>query len=363
MDVPSVDLKEEISLIEQPLEHIIETPVEPVNPTKTDIPLQPPVQPVISMEDSIIVTCKEPEPELEPEVESSLNPDLSKEFVPVTETEINPAKIPEETIGNQVSHPLEEKLEPEPEPKIEVNRDLELCDQDTSGESDLECPQPNLVLPEEEDPEVEPALSVENSGESQDDQDLTILSHPGDNLLPTLPLSTLDDSHSSKRVPRKRKRERFGHNRESPRVSNNDNLTAVEIPPREDNLDVNACSPREIENPSNPKPEVQHVGFFHGVVQFVLFTMVGFVVRLHHTALNALVLRYHVAFTILYIYAFPFIVSPLNAATNSAPSIIFYAFLIWFFLNKGMVPVGSGSPPAVNFRLLFPLFFVFEAGM
>ena len=94
---------------------------------------------------------------------------------------------------------------------------------------------------------------------------------------------------------------------------------------------------------------------------YALFTiMVNFLFKLHHSALSMLT-KNNVAFTVSYIYAFPFIVSSLTDDTTSAPSIIWYTFLIWFFANhRGQN--SSGTPPSLNIRLLLPLLFVFEGG-
>lgn len=82
--------------------------------------------------------------------------------------------------------------------------------------------------------------------------------------------------------------------------------------------------------------------------------------QIHQSALNVLK-KNHVAFTVTYIYAFPFIVSFLTDDSTSAPSIIWYSFLVWFFVNRGQ-PQSCSSPTSLNIRLLLPLLFVFEGG-
>lgn len=103
----------------------------------------------------------------------------------------------------------------------------------------------------------------------------------------------------------------------------------------------------------------------------------GLFLHMHRAAWQVLGRR-HVAFTIAYIYAFPFLVTALTDETTSAASIIWYSFLVWFFVHKGTLlppaaPSSSASSssssvsdggeggPTLNVRLLLPLLFVFEA--
>mmetsp|Transcript_125096 Transcript_125096/g.186872 ORF Transcript_125096/g.186872 Transcript_125096/m.186872 type:complete len:388 (-) Transcript_125096:49-1212(-) len=90
----------------------------------------------------------------------------------------------------------------------------------------------------------------------------------------------------------------------------------------------------------------------------LFLTMVNLMFQLHHSALSMLS-KNSVAFTVFYIYAFPFIVSSLTDDASSAASIIWYAFLVWFFVNRGQSP-SDGNVPSLNIRLLLPLLFVFE---
>ena len=77
----------------------------------------------------------------------------------------------------------------------------------------------------------------------------------------------------------------------------------------------------------------------------------AFILGLHQSAFAAISVG-QVWITIFFIYWFPYIIQLMSLTTSLSPSVLWYTFLGWFFMN--------GTP--MSLRLLLPLLFVFEAG-
>ena len=73
------------------------------------------------------------------------------------------------------------------------------------------------------------------------------------------------------------------------------------------------------------------------------------ILDIHNSAWSALTFH-HVAITVAYIYAYPFIVTSISDASLAAP-FIWYIFLAWFFVNKHL-----------NFAVFLPLVVIFDGG-
>ena len=144
------------------------------------------------------------------------------------------------------------------------------------------------------------------------------------------------------------------------------NTPSVELITPDDALEEASYEDTETTSEIEQDPEAEGENGFEGESKkwepfkltkpALTFFLLRIVFELHHSALNAIRIRHHILFTILYIYMFPFIFAD---AIRSAASITWILFLIWF-LFKGTTDDRANDTMA-NFRLLAPLCFVFES--
>lgn len=88
---------------------------------------------------------------------------------------------------------------------------------------------------------------------------------------------------------------------------------------------------------------------------------ISLMVRMHKHAYLAL-LDYNISLSVAYIYAFPYVVSPLLEVTEWLPAILWYIFLGWFLFSKTASTLSNGASSLLSLRVLLPLLFVLEGG-
>ena len=272
----------------------------------------------------------------------------------------------EETIVPTVSEnknlvKVEEKEDVVDEKPIDVenNEDIvqEIPDNDLTTE---EIPSPSI---EKEDEEI-----IEDAVVSDLDNDT-----PTDDLSETTPVDDETKDFTGELIDEIKELEEKDVSRELPLDDNSmSDSTVQDTSSNENDKFINDNSDDEVDieqemkpkSPSFLKKSIRNSFIaFNDAFNFLTATFLRLffipLVNIHHSALNMFCIG-SVAFTILYVYSFPYLVA--TVADASSASIIWYLFLIWFFINKRSTSKSS-TPPALNFRLLLPLLFVFEGGL